>query len=216
MLFRLACKAFSHTAAYDSAISNYLTSLDGEAGERRLFPSRLNLNFDIAQHLRYGENPHQQAAFYRDLGPAPGGLAGYTQLQGKELSYNNIADADAAWECVKTFDVPACVIIKHANPCGAAVADTPLAAYRLAFATDPTSAFGGIIAFNRALDETAAEAVIQQFVEVILAPEVTPAAQQVLARKANIRVLTVPWPMAATPMTSSAWAADCWRRHPII
>jgi phosphoribosylaminoimidazolecarboxamide formyltransferase/IMP cyclohydrolase len=192
VLFRLACKAFSHTAAYDSAISNYLTSLDGEAGERRLFPSRLNLNFDIAQHLRYGENPHQQAAFYRDLGPAPGSLAGYTQLQGKELSYNNIADADAAWECVKTFDVPACVIIKHANPCGAAVADTSLAAYRLAFATDPTSAFGGIIAFNRALDETAAEAVIQQFVEVILAPEVTPAAQQVLARKANIRVLTVP------------------------
>jgi phosphoribosylaminoimidazolecarboxamide formyltransferase/IMP cyclohydrolase len=192
VLFRLACKAFSHTAAYDSAISNYLTSLDGAAGERRLFPSRLNLNFDIAQHLRYGENPHQQAAFYRDLGPAPGSLAGYTQLQGKELSYNNIADADAAWECVKTFDVPACVIIKHANPCGAAVADTSLAAYRLAFATDPTSAFGGIIAFNRALDETAAEAVIQQFVEVILAPEVTPAAQQVLARKANIRVLTVP------------------------
>jgi len=190
--FRLACKAFSHTAAYDSAISNYLTSMDGEAGERGLFPARLNLNFDIAQHLRYGENPHQHAAFYRDLAPVSGSLASYTQLQGKELSYNNIGDADAAWECVKTFDAPACVIIKHANPCGVAVADTPLAAYRLAFATDPTSAFGGIIAFNRTVDEDSAEAVIQQFVEVILAPQVTAGAQQILARKANVRVLTVP------------------------
>jgi phosphoribosylaminoimidazolecarboxamide formyltransferase/IMP cyclohydrolase len=190
--FHLACKAFSHTAAYDSAISNYLTSMDVEAGERQLFPGRLNLNFDIAQYLRYGENPHQQAAFYRDLAPAPGSLANYIQLQGKELSYNNIADADAAWECVKTFDLPACVIIKHANPCGVAVADTPLAAYKLAFATDPTSAFGGIIAFNRTLDEAAAEAIVQQFVEVILAPEVDSEARQVLARKPNIRVLAVP------------------------
>ncbi|MEO6564112.1 MAG: bifunctional phosphoribosylaminoimidazolecarboxamide formyltransferase/IMP cyclohydrolase, partial [Nitrosospira sp.] len=114
--FRLACKAFSHTAAYDSAISNYLTSIDpDEEGNRELFPERLNLNFSIAQHLRYGENPHQQASFYRELTPAPGSLASYTQLQGKELSYNNIADADAAWECVKTFDLPACVILKHAN-----------------------------------------------------------------------------------------------------
>ncbi|HTJ54983.1 MAG TPA: bifunctional phosphoribosylaminoimidazolecarboxamide formyltransferase/IMP cyclohydrolase, partial [Nitrosospira sp.] len=155
--FQLACKAFSHTAAYDGAISNYLTSMDGEAGERQVFPRRLNLNFNLAQHLRYGENPHQQAAFYRDLIPVSGGLASYTQLQGKELSYNNIADADAAWECVRTFDAPACVIVKHANPCGVAVADTPLDAYKLAFTTDPTSAFGGIIAFNRIVDETAAE-----------------------------------------------------------
>ena len=190
--FRLACKAFSHTAAYDSAISNYLTSMDGESGERQNFPERLNLNFSIAQHLRYGENPHQQAAFYRDQAPAPGSLASYTQLQGKELSYNNIADADAAWECVKTFDLPACVILKHANPCGVAVADTPLAAYKLAFATDPTSAFGGIIAFNRTLDGAAAEAVIKQFVEVIIAPQLTDEAQQILAGKANVRVLTLP------------------------
>jgi phosphoribosylaminoimidazolecarboxamide formyltransferase/IMP cyclohydrolase len=191
--FRLACKAFSHTAAYDSAISNYLTSMEGDGGERRAFPGRLNLNFNIAQDLRYGENPHQQAAFYREPDPVPGSLASYTQLQGKELSYNNIADADAAWECVKTFELPACVIIKHANPCGVAVADTPLAAYKLAFATDPTSAFGGIIAFNRVLDGAAAEAVSKQFVEVIIAPQVTSEAQQILARKANVRVLTVPF-----------------------
>jgi phosphoribosylaminoimidazolecarboxamide formyltransferase/IMP cyclohydrolase len=201
--FRLARKAFSHTAAYDSAISNYLTSLDvsrleGEGGGqsqtiRQTFPRRLNLNFDIAQPLRYGENPHQQAAFYRDLRPVVGSLAGYIQLQGKELSYNNIADADAAWECVKTFDEPACVIIKHANPCGAAVADSPLAAYKLAFATDPTSAFGGIIAFNRLMDGAVAEAVTAQFVEVIIAPELTDGAREVLTRKANVRVLAVPF-----------------------
>ena len=193
--FQLACKAFSHTAAYDSAISNYLTSIDPkdeQRGQRQAFPGRLNLNFSIGQHLRYGENPHQQAAFYRDLAPASGSLASYAQLQGKELSYNNIADADAAWECVKTFDLPACVIIKHANPCGVAVADTPLAAYKLALATDPTSAFGGIIAFNRALDGAAAEAVIKQFVEVIIAPELSDDAKQILARKTNVRVLTLP------------------------
>ncbi|MBA4143487.1 MAG: bifunctional phosphoribosylaminoimidazolecarboxamide formyltransferase/IMP cyclohydrolase [Nitrosospira sp.] len=191
--FSLACKAFSHTAAYDSAISNYLTSLDGEGGERRAFSGRLNLNFNIAQHLRYGENPHQQAAFYREPEPAPGSLASYTQLQGKELSYNNIADADAAWECVKTFELPACVIIKHANPCGVAVADTPLAAYKLAFATDPTSAFGGIIAFNRVLDGAGAEALTRQFVEVVIAPQLTSEAKQVLAGKTNVRVLTLPF-----------------------
>jgi phosphoribosylaminoimidazolecarboxamide formyltransferase/IMP cyclohydrolase len=200
--FRLACKAFSHTAAYDGAISNYLTSLDGSGPERegdgqgqairQIFPARLNLNFELAQSLRYGENPHQRAAFYRDLRPAAGSLASYAQLQGKELSYNNIADADAAWECVKTFDEPACVIIKHANPCGVAVADSPLAAYELAFATDPTSAFGGIIAFNRQLDGAAAEAVAAQFVEVVIAPELTDGAREVLARKTNVRVLTVP------------------------
>lgn len=192
--FRLACKAFSHTAAYDSAISNYLTSIDlDEQGEhRKAFPDRLNLNFSIVQHLRYGENPHQQASFYRDLVPAPGSFASYTQLQGKELSYNNIADADAVWECVKTFDLPACVILKHANPCGVAVAGTPLEAYQRAFSTDPISAFGGIIAFNRVLDGPAAEAVIKQFVEVIIAPELTSEAKEILARKTNVRVLTLP------------------------
>lgn len=189
--FRLACKAFSHTAAYDGAISNYLTSIEGENAQRRTFPERLNLNFSLVQPLRYGENPHQQAAFYRDPQLVPGSLASYRQLQGKELSYNNIADADAAWECVKTFDSPACVVIKHANPCGVAISDSPLAAYKLAFATDPTSAFGGIIAFNRTLDASAAEAVMSQFVEVIIAPQMTDEARQMLALKTNVRVLTV-------------------------
>ncbi|MDN5836310.1 MAG: bifunctional phosphoribosylaminoimidazolecarboxamide formyltransferase/IMP cyclohydrolase, partial [Nitrosospira sp.] len=190
--FQLARKAFSHTAAYDGAISNYLTSVDS-GGQRQTFPERFNLNFSIAQHLRYGENPHQQAAFYRELAPAPGSLASCAQLQGKELSYNNIADADAAWECVKTFDLPACVIVKHANPCGVAVADTPLAAYNLAFATDPTSAFGGIIAFNRAMDGAAAEAVVKQFVEVVIAPGLTDEAKEIFTRKTNVRVLTLPF-----------------------
>ncbi len=191
MRFKLAQKAFSHTAAYDGAISNYLTAL-GADGTRALFPQRLNLNFELAQTLRYGENPHQNAAFYRDLDPAPGSLARYTQLQGKELSYNNIADADAAWECVKTFTQPACVIVKHANPCGVAIAANPLEAYRLAFATDPTSAFGGIIAFNREVDADAAQAVAGQFVEVLIAPKVTAAAREALAKKGNVRVLEVP------------------------
>ncbi|SEO36693.1 IMP cyclohydrolase /phosphoribosylaminoimidazolecarboxamide formyltransferase [Nitrosospira multiformis] len=189
--FRLACKAFSHTAAYDGAISNYLTSIEGENAQRRTFPERLNLNFSLVQPLRYGENPHQQAAFYRDPQLVSGSFASYRQLQGKELSYNNIADADAAWECVKTFDSPACVIIKHANPCGVAIRDSPLAAYKLAFATDPTSAFGGIIAFNRTLDAPAAKAVMSQFVEVIIAPQMTDEARQMLALKTNVRVLTV-------------------------
>jgi phosphoribosylaminoimidazolecarboxamide formyltransferase/IMP cyclohydrolase len=191
MRFKLAQKAFSHTAAYDGAISNYLTAL-GADGARAAFPQRLNLNFELAQTLRYGENPHQNAAFYRDLEPAPGSLARYTQLQGKELSYNNIADADAAWECVKTFTQPACVIIKHANPCGVAVAADTLAAYKLAFATDPTSAFGGIIAFNRELDAETAQAVSGQFVEVLIAPAVSAAAKALLAKKENVRVLEVP------------------------
>ena len=189
--FALAKKAFSHTAAYDGAISNYLTAL-APGGDAARFPSRLNLQFDKVQDLRYGENPHQQAAFYRDLTPVAGALAGYTQIQGKELSYNNIGDADAAWECVKTFAEPACVIVKHANPCGAAVGDTLLAAYRLAFSTDPTSAFGGIIAFNGPLDGATAKAVAQQFVEVIIAPEVDADARAVLAAKTNIRVLELP------------------------
>jgi phosphoribosylaminoimidazolecarboxamide formyltransferase / IMP cyclohydrolase len=191
--FRLAQKAFSHTAAYDGAISNYLTALEAEGGKRQHFPRRLSAQFQLAQDLRYGENPHQHAAFYRDPAPQPGALAGYRQLQGKELSYNNIADADAAWECVKTFDAPACVIVKHANPCGAAVAKNALEAYRKALKTDPTSAFGGIIAFNREVDADAAQAVCQQFVEVVAAPAVSAAACAVFAAKANIRVLQVPF-----------------------
>jgi len=189
--FALAKKAFTHTASYDGAISNWLTSLD--AGNRPgAFPDRLNFQFEKVQEMRYGENPHQAAAFYRDPAPVAGSLARYAQLQGKELSYNNIADADAAWECVKTFADPACVIIKHANPCGVGQAATPLEAYRLAFETDPTSAFGGIIAFNRTLDGGTAEAVAKQFVEVVIAPSVTAEGRAVLAAKTNVRVLEVP------------------------
>jgi len=189
--FKLAQKAFSHTASYDSAISNYLTAIDAN-NHHHVFPERLNVNFSMRQELRYGENPHQAAAFYGDLAPLKGGIASYTQLQGKALSFNNIADTDTAWECVKTFDKPACVIVKHANPCGVAMADTPLAAYKLAFATDTTSAFGGIIAFNRTLDGPTSEAIIKQFVEVIVAPALTNEAKQILAQKVNIRVLTIP------------------------
>ena len=189
--FMWAKKAFTHTASYDSAISNYLTALDTDYHQKD-FPDSLNLNFNIAQHLRYGENPHQKAAFYRDETITPGSLANYQQLQGKELSYNNIADTDAAWECVKTFDNPACVIVKHANPCGIAIAETTLRAYQLAFATDPTSAFGGIIAFNRTIGTETVEAVLKQFVEVIIAPEITQEAQQLLLQKNNIRVLILP------------------------
>src|SRR5262249_53399269 len=146
----LACKAFAHSAAYEAAIGNYLTSVDPDGG-RNAFPEKLTVQFDKLQDLRYGENPHQIAAFYRDSSPMQGGLASAMQVQGKELSFNNIADADAAWECVKTFDGPACVIVKHANPCGAAVASSIREAYDRAFATDPVSAFGGIVAFNRKL-----------------------------------------------------------------
>ena len=195
--FALAVKAFTHTARYDSAISNYLTALvTNEAGDVSLqtYPERLQLAFDKVQDLRYGENPHQSAAFYRQPGAAEGGIAGYTQLQGKELSYNNIADADAAWECVKAFDdaSAACVIVKHANPCGVAVAASPLEAYRKAFSTDPTSAFGGIIAFNGEVDRAAAEAVSAQFLEVLIAPAYTADALELLAGKKNVRVLTCP------------------------
>jgi len=190
--FDLAKKAFSHTAAYDSAISNYLTAINSD-GAKSAFPEQINFNFSKVQEMRYGENPHQSAAFYRDLIPVPGGIADYTQLQGKELSYNNIGDADAAWELVKTFDQPACVIVKHANPCGVAIADTPLNAYKLAYATDTTSAFGGIIAFNRELDaESAMQITTNQFVELIITPIASEAALKVTAAKQNVRVLTVP------------------------
>jgi len=188
--FWLARKAFSHTAAYDAAISNYLTATDISGGHVA-FPEQINLNYAKLQDLRYGENPHQQAAFYRDLDRVPGALSNYRQLQGKELSYNNIGDADAAWECVKTFAEPACVIVKHANPCGAAVSNDCLEAYRRAFKTDPTSALGGIIAFNRHIDAVLAEAMTKQFVEVIVAPGIAEDAARVLAKKTNVRVLQI-------------------------
>ena len=194
--FNLSRKAFSHTAQYDGMISNYLTSLSDEklAGEPDVgaFPGQINGSWLKVQDLRYGENPHQQAAFYRDIYPAAGSLAAYTQLQGKELSYNNIADADAAWEAVKSFDEPACVIVKHANPCGVAVAADTLTAYKLAFATDTTSAFGGIIAFNREVDAETVEAVTGQFLEVLMAPKFTDKAKEIIAAKKNVRVLEVP------------------------
>jgi phosphoribosylaminoimidazolecarboxamide formyltransferase/IMP cyclohydrolase len=189
--FELARKAFSHTAEYDGAVSNYLTSLSS-AGARAQFPARLNLQFDKAQDLRYGENPHQQAAFYVDRAAVPGALSALKQLQGKELSYNNIADADAAWECVKSFAGTACVIVKHANPCGVALGASPLAAYQKAFATDPVSAFGGIIAFNCEVDAAAAQAVSAQFLEVLIAPGYSAQALAVLKDKQNVRVLQVP------------------------
>ena len=189
--FALAKKVFAHTAAYDGAIANYLFALDSQ-GKPREFPDVLNLQFHKVQDMRYGENPHQAAAFYRDDKPVAGGLASYRQLQGKELSYNNIGDADAAWECVKSFPEPACVIVKHANPCGVAVGENLLAAYDKAFKTDPVSAFGGILAFNRALDRATAETIGRQFAEVIIAPRVEREAREFLAGKQNLRVLEVP------------------------
>ncbi len=195
--FRLATKVFAHTAQYDGAITNYLTSLGTDKSHlgRSAYPQTLNLAFDKVQEMRYGENPHQSAAFYRDLKTVDGALANYTQLQGKELSYNNIADADAAWECVKSFDAAqsaACVIIKHANPCGVAVGANALEAYEKAFKTDSTSAFGGIIAFNTELDEAAAQIVAKQFVEVLIAPSFSAGARAVFAAKQNVRLLEIP------------------------
>jgi phosphoribosylaminoimidazolecarboxamide formyltransferase / IMP cyclohydrolase len=189
--FRLAAKVFAHTAGYDGAISNYLSSLDAK-GVRREYPQVLTLQFAKIEDLRYGENPHQTAAFYRDERPTAGGIAGYRQVQGKELSYNNIADADTAWECVKSFSDPACVIVKHANPCGAAVGASLAQAYAKALKTDPVSAFGGILAFNRALDAETAKAIGAQFAEVVVATRVEPEAQKVLSRKANLRLLEIP------------------------
>jgi len=202
--FALARKAFSHTAAYDGAISNWLTAraADGSGVE---FPERLNLHAAKLQDLRYGENPHQRAVFYRDAEPAAGTLAQYRQLQGKELSYNNIADSDAAWECAKAFaddEAAACVIVKHANPCGVALAPTAVEAYHRAFATDPTSAFGGIIAFNRPVDGATVEAVAAQFLEVLIAPAYTSDALAVIAAKKNVRVLEIALAQGAAP---AAW-----------
>ena len=199
--FRLAVAAFNRVAQYDAAIGNYLSSLDAD-GRRSRFPEQLHGNFVKLADLRYGENPHQQAAFYRDLWPAPGTLATLVQRQGKELSYNNLADADAAWECVRQFTRSACVIVKHANPCGVAEADDSEAAYRRAFATDPTSAFGGILAFNRRLDEATARALLAQFVEVVIAPGFEPAALAALAKKPNVRAIEIPPGEGANSMDS--------------
>ena len=188
--FGLAKKAFSHTAEYDSAISNYLTALN-DAGEKETFGEKLNLNFTRAQTCRYGENPHQAGAFYVEATPPVGTISTARQLQGKELSYNNIADTDAALECVKLFDTaPACVIVKHANPCGVAYGTSLLDAYDRAYKTDPESAFGGIIAFNGELDAATAQAIVErQFVEVIIAPKVSAEAVAIVAAKKNVRLL---------------------------
>ncbi|MGY0799640.1 bifunctional phosphoribosylaminoimidazolecarboxamide formyltransferase/IMP cyclohydrolase [Lysobacter sp. A286] len=190
--FALSVIAFNRVAFYDACISNYLSSINDD-GSRALFPAQSNSSFVKVMDLRYGENPHQSGAFYRDLWPVPGTLATFTQLQGKALSYNNLADADAAWECVRQFDAPACVIVKHANPCGVAVAANNGDAYEAAFATDPTSAFGGIIAFNQTLDEATAKSILdRQFVEVLIAPDYEPAALDYCNKKANVRVLKIP------------------------
>jgi phosphoribosylaminoimidazolecarboxamide formyltransferase/IMP cyclohydrolase len=199
--FALAVAAFNRISDYDGAISDYLSSLRPD-GSRSLFPGQSNGRFVKVQDLRYGENPHQQAAFYRDLHPAPGSLVTAKQLQGKELSYNNIADADAAWECVKSFDTPACVIVKHANPCGVALGAGPAEAYAKAFQTDPTSAFGGIIAFNRPLDGEGAKLVAKQFVEVLIAPGFSDEARAAFAAKANTRLLQIDLP----PGGETDWA----------
>ena len=206
--FALAVAAFNRISNYDGAISDYLSSLQADgagAHVRAAFPAQSNARFVKLQDLRYGENPHQSAAFYRDLHPAPGSLVTAKQLQGKELSYNNIADADAAWECVKSFNPqkygPTCVIVKHANPCGVAIGANAAEAYGKAFKTDPTSAFGGIIAFNCELDGAGAALVAKQFVEVLMAPGFTPEALALFAAKPNTRVLQIALP----PGGASDW-----------
>jgi phosphoribosylaminoimidazolecarboxamide formyltransferase / IMP cyclohydrolase len=201
--FRLAQKVFAHTAAYDGMISSYLSAVEPGAEAhgaavpaRAPFPAVVTLQLQKTQDMRYGENPHQAAAFYREAQPAVGALARWQQLQGKALSYNNIADADAAWECVKSFEEPACVIVKHANPCGVAVAASLVEAYTKAWTTDPTSAFGGIIAFNRECDAATARQMgdNKQFVEVVIAPAYSAEARSILAAKPNLRALEVPLP----------------------
>ncbi len=215
----LSIAAFNRISQYDGAISDYLSAIqigkDGEegvpAGDKAptldLFPGQSNGRFVKVQDLRYGENSHQSAALYRDLYPAPGSLVTAKQLQGKELSYNNLADADAAWECVKSFNAgaagdpsqaAACVIVKHANPCGVAVGKDALESYSKAFQTDPTSAFGGIIALNTELDEAAAQQIAKQFVEVLMAPSFTAAALEVFKTKVNVRILQIDLPKGGT------------------
>ena len=199
--FALAVAAFNRISQYDGAISDYLSSIQDD-GSRSPFPGQFNASFIKVQDLRYGENPHQQAAFYRDRHPAAGSLATARQMQGKELSYNNIADADAAWECVRSFEPPgstasagaACVIVKHANPCGVAIAATPAEAYVKAFQTEPSSPFGGMLALKTAVDGATATKVSQQFVEVLMAPSFTADARAVFAAKVNVRLLEIPLP----------------------
>ncbi len=194
--FRLAVKTFEHTARYDGAIANYLGAMASD-GTKQDFPNTINLQYRQVQTMRYGENPHQKAAFFREDDVQEACIATARQLQGKELSYNNIGDTDAALECVKQFsEGPACVIVKHANPCGVAIGDSLLEAYDRAYATDPESAFGGIIAFNGELDAETAQAIVdRQFVEVIIAPEVSPEAAEVVAAKKNVRLLACgQWP----------------------
>ena len=204
--FALAVAAFERIADYDAAISDYLGSLPADATPASAFPARRSLRFTKLQDLRYGENPHQRAAFYRDLDPLPGSLVTARQLQGKELSYNNIADADAAWECVKSLRDAAndeksagaaCVIVKHANPCGAALGADSAQAYAKALKTDPTSAFGGIIAFDGEVDEATARAIGKQFVEVLIAPAYSAGARAFFASKPNVRVLQIELPAGA-------------------
>ncbi|QQQ00500.1 bifunctional phosphoribosylaminoimidazolecarboxamide formyltransferase/IMP cyclohydrolase [Lysobacter enzymogenes] len=190
--FALSVAAFNRVAQYDAAISNHLSAI-GEDGGKLEFPAQHNASFVKVMDLRYGENPHQSGAFYREVQPLPGTLASFVQLQGKELSYNNLADADAAWECVRQFERPACVIVKHANPCGVAEGVACGDAYELAYATDPTSAFGGIIAFNGKLDAATAKVILdRQFVEVLIAPDYEDGAVEYAKKKANVRVLRIP------------------------
>jgi phosphoribosylaminoimidazolecarboxamide formyltransferase / IMP cyclohydrolase len=193
--FRLMQQAFAHTAAYDGAIANWLTARDIDSRSTG-FPQSFHYTGDKRQDMRYGENPHQRAALYREVDAPPSAIASYRQLQGKELSFNNVADADAAWRCVTAFADPTCVIVKHANPCGVATADAPHGAYRAALATDPVSAFGGIVAFNRPVDAVTLAAVAAQFVEVVIAPGYASDALPVIARKKNVRVLELPLPPA--------------------
>ncbi len=187
--FILAKKAFEHTAKYDLAVSNYLNGLD--TNKNVTYPKKLNLAFNKKMDLRYGENPHQSASFYVDEIATKGSLASFKQLQGKELSYNNLNDADTAWECVKSFKLPSCVIVKHANPCGVGSSKDLLDAYKKAFSTDPTSAFGGIIACNTALDKNTAAQIISQFVEVVIAPSYEAESLKIFESKPNIRLLEV-------------------------
>ncbi len=209
--FALSVAAFNRISNYDAAISDYLSSLNAD-GTRNDYPAQANGRVVKLQDLRYGENPHQSAAYYRDLHPAPGSLVTAVQLQGKELSFNNIADADAAWECVKSFDSTACVIVKHANPCGVAVAATAAEAYSKAFKTDATSAFGGIIAFSREVDAAAAQLVSQQFVEVLLAPSYSPEALAIFAAKQNTRVLQIHLPTGGAAMWAKGRNAQDFKR----
>ena len=190
--FDLAVAAFNNVAFYDACISNHLSGIQSD-GTQALFPAQNNSNFVKVMDLRYGENPHQHGAFYRDLWPVPGTLATFSQLQGKELSFNNLADADSAWECVRQFELPACVIVKHANPCGVAQGVGCADTYEAAYATDPTSAFGGIIAFNTKLDAATAKVILdRQFVEVLIAPDYDDDALAYAKKKANVRVLRIP------------------------